>query len=441
MKKTIKSAAVSLLALSVLAACGNGKNENAASPSSSQPASSAAATDKEPAKSVTLTHLTWRVPDVGKGYDLFKQKYESEHPNVKIEVNNIASDQYFNMLQTKLLSGDPPDIITTAMGATELIAQVENGFVADLTNEAFVQNILPGALDGAKIDGKVYGIPYDLVSLVVLYNKKIFADNGLSVPTNYEEFLQVCEALKAQNITPISYGIKDSYLTLFLPFQIAPTSVYAKNQKFDAGLLTGETQFNSDGWKRALGIPFELKEKGYFTENALGVGDQQSVEMFARGEAAMTINGTFGVSVARAANPDLELGMFPFPGNEPGEENWMALNVGQIMALSSSSKNLEEGKKYLAAWADKAYAQAWTDEAKSISTIEGVTNDFDPVQNDMTEYLAKTKTWQFANAGWPPGVSDAFMKTFQEVYAGKGTVDDILVAMDKAVEQAKSLQK
>lgn len=435
----MKLAAISFLCLCVLAACGKSNNENTAKPSESQPASTSAT--KEAAKSVTLSHLTWRVPDVGEGYNLFKQKYESEHSNVKIEINNVASDQYFNMLQTKLLSGDPPDIFTTAMGATELVAQVKNDYVVDLTDEPFVKNILPGALDGAKINGRVYGIPYDLVSLVVLYNKKIFADNGLSVPTNYEEFLKVCEALKAKEITPISYGIKDSYLTLFLPFQIAPTSVYSKNQEFDGGLLTGDSKFNSDGWKRALGIPFELKEKGYFTENALGVGDQQSVEMFARGEAAMTINGTFGVSVARAANPDLELGMFPFPGNEPGEENWMALNVGQIMALSSSSKNLEEGKKYLAAWADQAYAQTWTDQAKSISTIAGVNNDFDPVQNDMTAYLAKTKTWQFANAGWPPGVSDAFMKTFQDVYAGKGSVEDILIAMDKAVEQANSLKK
>ncbi|MFC5405363.1 ABC transporter substrate-binding protein [Cohnella soli] len=439
MKNKMKAGLISLLCISVLAACGKSNNDTNATPSASNSATSTASA--KPAKSVTLSHMTWRVPDVGEGYDLFKKKYESEHPNVKIDINNVASDQYFNMLQTKLLSGDPPDIFTTAMGATELIAQVKNDFVVDLTDEPFVKNILPGALDGAKINGRVYGIPYDLVSLVVLYNKKIFADNGLSVPTNYDEFLQVCEALKAKNITPISYGIKDSYLTLFLPFQIAPTSVYAKDQQFDNGLLTGQTKFNSEGWKRALSIPFELKEKGYFTDNALGVGDQQSVEMFARGEAAMTINGTFGVSVARAANPNLDLGMFPFPGNKPGEENWMALNVGQIMALSSSSKNLEEGKKYLAAWTDKAYAQTWTDQAKSISTIDGVKNDFDPVQNDMTSYLAKMKTWQFANAGWPPGVSDAFMKTFQDVYAGKGTVEDILIAMDKAVEQAKALKK
>lgn len=439
MKRILCMLIIFTLALSLFAGCGSKSAENAKTDESK--AQTTVQKDEETKKveekvpeKVTLTHLTWRVADVGDAFTVFTKKYQEENPNATIEVVNIASDQYYNTLKTRLLSGDPPDIFTTAPGA-QMVEQAKNGYILDITNEPMLQNVMPGQVESTKIDGKVYGIPYDIVSLVVLYNKKIFADNGVKVPANYDEMLQVCETLKSKNIVPVAYGIKDAYLTQFLPYQISPTAVYAKNPNWDSDLVAGKAKFNSPEWKRVVEVPFELGKKGYFTKNSLGVGDQQSVEMFAKGEAAMTFNGSWAVGTARAANPDIELGIFPFPANQAGEEAWMTTMVGQVMAISATSKNLDECKKYLTAWTNKDYAQLWTDRAKSISTIMGVNNNFDPVMNDLTPYMENQKSWQFANAGWPAGVTDVFIKKFQEVYAGKGTVEDMLNEMDKAAVQ------
>lgn len=387
---------------------------------------------------VTITHLTWRVPDVGDAFDVFLEKFHAEHPSITVEVQNVSSDQYYNMLQTRLLSNDPPDIITTEPEAAKYISQAENGYLLDITDEPFMENLISGTLSSVTLDEKIYGIPYDTSSLVIFYNKQIFAEHNISVPTNYTEFLEVCETLKAAGVTPISYGIKDEYVTAFMPYQIAPTAVYSKTPDWDTQLEAGTTSFLSDEWRRVFQVPFELKEKGYMTDNALGIGDQQSVEIFAKGEAAMTATGTWATATIRDANPDIDLGLFPFPANTENEDNAIVLSTGQVMAISSTTKYIDACKEYLAAWTDVAYAQDWTNSAKSISTVVGVSNDFDETINDLTPYLENSDTWGFASTGWPAGVQDAFRPIFQEVWSGKGTVDDILTVMDEAAQKSLS---
>ncbi|WP_158289319.1 ABC transporter substrate-binding protein [Paenibacillus flagellatus] len=430
MKKMVCLAAAICLTAGIVSACG-GKPSADGGTNAGKSGS---------AKNTTLTHLTWRVPDTGKGFEKVVGKYEADHPGVKIDVKNVASDQYSNTLKTRLLGGDPPDIMTLGPG-TDYTEAARQGYLLDLTNDPMLANIQPSALEAAKVDGKVYGIPYDLVSLVVLYNKKIFKDNGLSVPTNYDEMIRLCETLKAKGIVPVAYGIKDNYVTQFLPYMIAPMAVYAKNSNWDRDLAAGKAKFNSPEWKRVFGVPFEFQQKGFLTPNALGVGDQQSVEMFARGEAAMTFTGTWATSVAKAANPDLQVGMFPFPGNRQGEDNWMNLSLGQILSVSAKSKSLEASKAYVQAWTATEYAQLWTDEAKTMPSVKGVKLAADPAVDELAPYLSKLKSWQFANVGWPAGVSDVYMKKFQEAFAGRATLDDVLHAMDEAATKAAAAAK
>ena len=313
---------------------------------------------------------------------------------------------------------------------------IKNNYLVDLSSEPMLSNILDGPLNSTQVDGKTYGIPYDLVSLVTLYNKKIFSDNGLQVPTNYQEFLTLCETLKSKGITPISYGIKDYYVPQFLMWQIVPTTVYSKNTDWDNQLLAGQVKFSCPEWKTSLDMAMELINKGYTSQNALGIGDQQSVELFAKGDAAMICTGTWALGTARAANPNIDIGIFPFPANQPGEDLWMASDIGEMISIPSQSKNIDEAKKYVSAFTDPAYAQLWNDTAKSISTVKGVQNNSDPAYVDLTKYLSTLKTWPFANGPWPAGVGDEFCKQFQAMYADnkKVTEDDVLNAMDKLTQ-------
>ncbi len=380
---------------------------------------------------VSLTLTTWRVADVGDAFDVLLKMYKEKHPNVTINVKNVPTDQYYATLNTMLLSGDPPDIITSHPTLDHYFDLAKNGYFVDLTGDPMLKTVISTAVDSMKLDGKVWGIPYDYATLGVIYNKKIFADNNLKIPTDYQQMLQLCDTLKSKGITPVAFGLKDSYLSCFLPWQIAPTVIYAKNPHWDADLMAGKVKFNGPEWKQILAVTFDFQKRGYFTPDALGIGDQQTVELFAKGQAAMVFTGNWSIGVARAANPNLDPGFFCFPANAPGEELWITNTIGEAMSVAKGSKNVAAAKTALAMFTDKAYAQPWTDRARNISTIIGVNNNFDPALKDFGAYLAAHKSWQFTNYGWPAGVSDVFFKRMQEIYAGKGTVEDMLNEMDK----------
>lgn len=74
----------------------------------------------------------------------------------------------------------------------------------DLSGEAWAATVDPLAAAETSVNGKLYGQPAQDVSSVwaVAYNKKVFEKLNLSVPTNYEEFKAVCEAIKADGMTP-----------------------------------------------------------------------------------------------------------------------------------------------------------------------------------------------------------------------------------------------
>lgn len=62
------------------------------------------------------------------------------------------------------------------------------------------------------IDGVVYGLTiWDTVggSWVVVYNKEIFADNGIEIPATYEDFAAACDTLLDAGVTPIYEPIAD----------------------------------------------------------------------------------------------------------------------------------------------------------------------------------------------------------------------------------------
>ena len=54
------------------------------------------------------------------------------------------------------------------------------------------------------IHGKIYALPYYSTCYGIVYNQVIFKRYGLEVPETYEEFLKICEILKANQIAPLA---------------------------------------------------------------------------------------------------------------------------------------------------------------------------------------------------------------------------------------------
>ena len=143
------------------------------------------------------------------------KKFEAE-TGVHVDFQIIPSDQYFNVLQTKLDSGgEGIDIFGGQSGKTDIKVQlnVEKNAVP-LTDQEWVKRMDPLSVEQISLNGVTYGLTlWDTVggSWVVVYNKKIFADNGISVPKTYAEFAAVCQKLKDAGVTPIYEPFSDGW--------------------------------------------------------------------------------------------------------------------------------------------------------------------------------------------------------------------------------------
>ena len=189
-------------------------------PATEVPPTEVAATEvaapEEPAFAPGTTLIYVASQDWIKDPELELAKKFEEETGVKIEYQIIPSDQYFNVLQTKLeAGGEGIDIFGGQSGKTDIKLQlnVEKNAVP-LTDQEWVSRMNPLSVEQISLDGVTYGLTiWDTVggSWVVVYNKKAFADNGIEMPTTYAEFAAACQTLQDAGITPVYEPFSDGW--------------------------------------------------------------------------------------------------------------------------------------------------------------------------------------------------------------------------------------
>src|SRR5512143_2342584 len=166
---------LALVAVFVLAACG-GTPTPTQPPATEKPAATeppAQATEaptapEAPAKQVTVTwwHITTKDPGLS-DWQKMADDYMAAHPNVKIEITVLENEAFKTKLTTVMQSGDPPDIFHSWGGGT-FNQQVDAGLLKDITADldanggAWRKTFAPGALGVYSVDGKNYGVPWDM---------------------------------------------------------------------------------------------------------------------------------------------------------------------------------------------------------------------------------------------------------------------------------------
>ena len=107
-------------------------------------------------------------------------------------------EQITSILQTKLAAGQPSDIVVYNKVSAENELDAVNNFV-DLSDEPFVDNLIDPSLFKAP-DGKIYGFTMKNTSMEmgIVYDKKMFEEMKVSVPTTFDEFVQACATIKGK---------------------------------------------------------------------------------------------------------------------------------------------------------------------------------------------------------------------------------------------------
>jgi raffinose/stachyose/melibiose transport system substrate-binding protein len=350
-----------------------------------------AAPTAAPAKSnVTLSYLASQDWIMDAEQELGK-KFE-EQTGIHIDYQIIPSDQYFNVLNTKLNSGDAPDIFGGQSGVTDLKLNynVEKNAV-DLSAEPWAKQEDPLVSAQSTVNGKLYGLTYwDTLSndWVVNYNKAIFQKYNLSVPTTYAEFKALCQTLKDNGVQPMYEPISDGWHHVLWFPELGPryeevTPGLADQMNANKAVFAGNPTMIT-----ALTQLKELYSLGFMGKNALSDAVADAQKVMAGGEVAMTLMQTTFPQQIEHDFPDAKADNFGFFVMPLADNQNLNLNpAGPTKFIYSGSQHIAEAKQYFNFLLQPENMQYFVDNTPRMLTLPfpGVKNKFTPELQDFFE--------------------------------------------------------
>ena len=350
--------------------------------------------------------------------------YMAYNPNAEVEIIGQPSSNVdvFQYEKTLLATGQFPDV---------MVMQNPADFVPSGALLPFAEGELDYLTDPniGKINGVQYVANYKKQVIGVFYNKDIFAANSLEVPKTYQAFLDVCEALKAKSILPVSIGIKDGWPQIMLANMLAGTDLLAGDPTWGIERNADTVKFNNPQLVKAM-QKYQYICQNYAGDSLPSITYTQMLEQFFTGKAAMLPMGSWVNAEVAKAQQDFEVGWFPMPGDN--DANTLSVFVNEGISISATTKYPDICKDFVKFFfADKAlYSDFLKGEQLFSTTKETIPYEMIPLRKYIEEAIVGMKEVE----GFESMTGDAaFLPGLKDYYTNKLT-QNIAIGNDVATE-------
>lgn len=433
---------IAVMATSMLSACSGGSK-------ATESGKTGGDAKKEEKVEITLWHNFTGEDLRAKAMRDIIQTFQTEHQNIKLNVQAIPPDGYKARLKTVAAANEMPDVFLMWPGA--MTKEFHGGKLLQPINDLldskteWKEGFLPGSFDGFTIDNSIYSAPMGLSPTSILYyNQTILDKFGVKVPKTWDELLAAVKTLKDNKMTPIALGNKAAWLAQSSIISSLADRVTGTEWFLKAAAQDG-AKFTDPEFVRALQLLQDLQVAGAFQEGFNSIDNTQMEMMFAQGQAAMMIDGGWALTNLSANATPEQLGqmgatVLPSVPDGKGDPNTTSGVVGTGLGLSAKV----DGAKKDAAH-QLIYAMSGPDAQKR--TLESNQLVSYKVQLDESKVSSLfAKVYKLVNeVGRTPvydGVmssagADAVNNGLQELLMG-GNAQDIATKIQDA--QAKSLK-
>ena len=204
---------------------------------------------------ITLKMTVWDVATTPY-WQAVVDAYEAQNPNVTVELTDIASAEYQDVVNIMLSGGDNTDIITVK-DIPGYSAMLTRGQIIPLNDYIEASNVDLSAYSGAAeeltYEDSIYALPFRSDIWILYYNKDIFDAAGLPYPTNdmtWDEFDALARQLTSGSGADKIYG--GHFHTWRSAVQLATVqdganTVIADDYSFMAPMYNMVTALQSDG--------------------------------------------------------------------------------------------------------------------------------------------------------------------------------------------------
>ena len=344
-----------------------------------------------------LTIESWRVDDKGLWEDVLIPAFSKAHPGITIKFSPTSPPEYNSALNARLTAGTAGDLVTCRPFDVSLDLY-KKGHLDSLNGNPVLKNFPESSQVAWQTDdGKdTYCVPMASVIHGFFYNKKIFAELGLTPPNTEAEFFSVLDKVKAAGkVAPIAMGTADQWET----HQIVYTGIGPNHWKGEDGrkaLIAGRKKFTDpefvSTWETMAKWANYLP-KGY---QAQTYGDSQN--LFGAGRAAIYPAGSWDISYFEQ-NSKVEFGAFTPPVQKAGDTCYSSDHTDIAMGINSKSKTKADAQVFLSWLGSKEFADLYTNKVTGFFSLSNHAIDVkNPVAREMIGWRQQCKSTIRLNA-------------------------------------------
>lgn len=376
-------------------------------------------------------------------FDDIAAAFMEANPNIKINCVSIKTQDMNTTLKMALTSGTGPDIFYYDSGPGYMGALADAGLLLPLDSyceEYGWKDKLAGwALTACERKGQLWGIASEYEMLCVWYNRAIFEQLGVEVPTTYDEFVAICEKAKEAGI--IGLGLDDMEQWPGYHYESLFFGAFGGHELATRVLnLEEENGWNQPEFAAGLDALRALVENGYTSDFPNGIAHDDALRDFYTGGSAMYLTGTWQTD-AMYENMGDNVDIFVFPSASEDILTTPPVGVGSAMQVSATTAHPDEVVKFLD-FIFTADSGAKIFMAGSYITPADVdTSDmtFNPLFLKVVEIADNTDEYNYnIDVLMPANVNDATSNYVQQV------IDGILTGQEaveiKQAEFAKAIE-
>ncbi len=308
----------------------------------------------------TVTVWHW-MTDRDQAFQELANRYEAK-TGIKVNFELYApSDAYSQKVRAAAQGQNLPDIFGILGEKRDFASFIKAGYILDLTpymdenSSAWRNKFFAKALavdefaegNSYGINSGTYGVPIDIMTIQMVYNKTLFKQMGLNPlepPQTFTEFLDLSKKIKEARLQGLVSGWGESWMIDCLANNFA-FNIMGKDKVL--ATIRGEVPYTDPDWITVLGLFKQMQDSGILASGIVTMINKTAEQLFANQKAVFAFNGSWCVNVYKAMNPSLDYAaMLP-----PKVKDLFPMAVwggaGSSFMINATSKNKEAAVKFL----------------------------------------------------------------------------------------------
>ena len=394
--------------------------------------------ENDPDAKVTLSFWNGFTGPDGPALQQVVDDFNASQDRITVKTNIMPWDTLYSKVLTAAAGNDGPDIV--AMSAGRIPQYADQGLFQPLDdyyeNTDFESDALAeAAVNASMFDGENYGVPVNIATMLMYYNKDLFTAAGLDPekpPTTWDEFAEMVPKL---TVDENGDGKPEQYAIALADHETVPM--------FQPFLWNaGGGLVSEDGKTSELGSKESLEALNFWVDlvrekkaSPIGLAGADADKLFTTGKAAIEIVGPWMTTGFEEAG--LNFGLAPaFAG--PADSVTLADVVSMSVPTKADETTKQAAYEFFAYWNSEEGQKTWAEGSgfpptRSDVAAQVTSNPYPAIFGDSA-LLDNSQTLMPGIAAGTTINDTIFYPTLQKALNGEGTVDDLFATASEQVQ-------